>query len=360
MIHRILRGLGLGVKISLAVIALVVIAGPMIVEMSRAVTEFLPSMPVWTASPPVLPASVIAQMRPPVPAPAETNPDSRVTFEVASVRAVPNAPEGGRGNIDFAPTTTDERRMSFTRVTLATLLMTAFGLSTDQISGPGWLNSDKFTVIANIPAGTNAERTKLMLRNLLVERFKLALHLESKDFPLYALVVAKGGSKLKETAFPNAMPAKPGQLFGLPRDENGFFQIPPNLAGITSNGSNGLTRLSCQACSISSLIMTLGAGLGAITSADRWAPGRITDSTALTGKYDFKLEYAGGAGIGGFLTPMAAPDLQSPPGLDGPLPVGGPDIFAALEKQLGLKLEQTRGGVPVMVIDHAERVPVEN
>ena len=81
-------------------------------------------------------------------------------------------------------------------VTLLKLIASAYGLSEDNIAGgPSWLSSDLFDVIAKVPGGANREDVQIMLQNLLADRFKLTLHKESREVPLYELVAAKGGKK---------------------------------------------------------------------------------------------------------------------------------------------------------------------
>jgi uncharacterized protein (TIGR03435 family) len=93
--------------------------------------------------------------------------------------------------------------------------------------------------------------------------------------------------------------------------------------------------------------------VGTVGGANRWAPGRIVDKTGLSGKYDFNLEYAGDPSIGGALAPAPALDAVD-------VGRGGPDIFTALETQLGLKLERTKALLEVLVVDHVDKTPTDN
>ncbi len=92
--------------------------------------------------------------------------------------------------------------------------MTAYGVKTYQISGPAWLDTERFDIVAKVPQGATKDDVKLMLQNLLADRFKLTLHREKKDMPMYALLVAKNGPKLKESPpdDPNANDAAPAPL----------------------------------------------------------------------------------------------------------------------------------------------------
>ena len=120
-------------------------------------------------------------------------------FEVASVRrAAP--PQVGTGVHDTArggPGTADPSQVAYTNLRLKDLLLTAYGVKGYQIAGPEWLETERYDVIAKIPPGAPKEQFPLMLQDLLVERFKISLHHETKDLPLYELGVAKSGPKLK-------------------------------------------------------------------------------------------------------------------------------------------------------------------
>jgi uncharacterized protein (TIGR03435 family) len=192
--------------------------------------------------------------------------------------------------------------------------MSAFSIQPYQLSALSWMESERFTVNARVPVGTTVEQLRLMQQNLLAERFKLTYHHEEKEMPRWELVVAKGGPKLK---------ASVGEPTGTDGREAG--------ATITPDG-----RVSAQ------YIDQSMAELSAILSKQVHMP--VTDITGLTGKFDFTLTWAMDRG-----GPSPASDADS-----------GPTIFNALQTQLGLKLEQKKGPVDRLVIDHAERVPAGN
>src|SRR5450759_4338978 len=121
-------------------------------------------------------------------------------FEVASIK--PAEPQTtGRISVGMhgGPGTPDPGQITYTNVSLKNVLLNAYGVKGYQINGPKWLDSERFDIVAKIPKGATKETFKLMLQNLLAERFKLTLHHETKELPMYALVVGKGGSKLKES-----------------------------------------------------------------------------------------------------------------------------------------------------------------
>src|ERR1039457_5492305 len=104
-----------------------------------------------------------------------------------------------RVRMSGGPGTPDPGQLTYTNVSLKNILTNAYNVKGYQLSGPKWLDSERFDITAKIPMGATKEQFQLMLQNLLAERFKLTLHHETKELPMYALVVGKGGSKLKES-----------------------------------------------------------------------------------------------------------------------------------------------------------------
>jgi uncharacterized protein (TIGR03435 family) len=200
---------------------------------------------------------------------------------------------------------------------LKTLVAAAYDVSPQAISGgPAWVESERYEILAKAPNDVrpNLNEQMAMLRALLADRFKLQIHREQKEMPIYALRVAKGGSKLKEsTVSPDATPEGPPALI--------FVVTPPNLS------------LPARYASMAEL-----ASVFQRATLER----PVVDETGLTGRYDFDLEFSIDETLfGGALG--KAPENPTKPGL-----------FAALQEQLGLKLEATRGPVSAVVIDHAE------
>jgi uncharacterized protein (TIGR03435 family) len=153
-------------------------------------------------------------------------PDTRPAFEVASVR--PAGPPGQgpptRG-LQGGPGTNDPDRITDRGVTLQRLIREGYGVDFDQIQGPSWMADESYDVAAKVPPGSTKDQLKLMLQNLLAERFKLTLHHVSKDFPVFELTIAKGGLKIKENT-DTLEPSRPGDK-RLPPDRNGYPQIAP-------------------------------------------------------------------------------------------------------------------------------------
>jgi uncharacterized protein (TIGR03435 family) len=233
---------------------------------------------------------------------------------------------------------------------MLTLLYRAYGVEVDRISGPAWLDSIQYTVMANVPAETTKEHLPMMWQRLLKERFHLAVHHEVKDYPTYELVVAKGGPKLKPSAGDPGKPV-PGQRWT--RGADGFPVLPPGgRHGIFMPIENGVqvTRETFRDFSMQELVQELAWPLGQRSWENSISVGRIVDKTGLPGKYDFKLEYTGTHAPGG-----AFPQ----PGPDGRIP-DAPDLFDAVQGQLGLKIETLKAPVDVLLVDRVDKMPTGN
>jgi uncharacterized protein (TIGR03435 family) len=282
-------------------------------------------------------------------------------FEVASIK--PAAPQDmGRMRIMMrgGPGTDDPGQITYVNVPLRNIVMNAYGVKNFQISGPGWLDTGHFDVLAKVPKGATEEDLKIMLQNLLAERFQLKLHREKKELPIYALVVARNGPKLKESAedTPAAAdaPAPPPPSGGrVTVGKDGFPQMPRGgRGGMMMMINNGRLRLAGYKQSISAMTDMLSNQVGR----------PVVDQTGLTGKYDFSLEFAPEEGqmMRGPMGAMPPPPPGAGPGPadsapDSPAPA---NLFTALQEQLGLKLEPKKGPVDFLVIDHIEKTPSEN
>jgi uncharacterized protein (TIGR03435 family) len=268
---------------------------------------------------------------------------TNLEFEAASVRvAAPRV--NGMSGMHGGPGTPDPGRIDYTNVSLKGLVASAYGVQTDQVSGPAWLDSARYDITATLSAGTTREQFLEMLQNLLADRFQLTLHREKKDFVVWELGVAKNGPKLKPGApSGDAAAASPAGGRG-PSDANGF-PLPPAhqtaqraVNGVAKMAGNQVTM--AQVAQFLQLPMAFVAGGPGTMSL---AAGRVVDKTGLSGEYSMTLEYEWPG--------------QAPPGAD---PDGAPAILAALQQQLGLKLDQTKQLLDVLFIDRAEKTPTEN
>jgi uncharacterized protein (TIGR03435 family) len=295
------------------------------------------------------------------------------TFEAASVRLWTSDVKQPY-TITGGPGTSEPGRFRAPRVSMSTLLGLAFDVKNDQITGPAWLrdfsSANNYTIVATIAPGTTKEQFRTMLQNLLAERFHLVFHKETRDFPGYELVVDKGGAKFKEVATSQnaGSPAvtDPRAILEAPAGDDGFPKLPGSRVISQMSRNGGPTRTKYQERTMAEFVSNLGYLIGASQGKsvlDGHLQPRVVDKTGLTGKYTFILEYYDGAAaqLGRMFPSGAAPDAgnaASPAATD---PGGGPTIFSAIQKQLGLRLDKV-AAVPLemIVVDSVDKVPTEN
>src|SRR5882724_7004125 len=126
--------------------------------------------------------------------------DSSIAFEAASIKPFAEGSPITMSGCMGGPGSDDPGRINCEYTTLRILLTRAYQVKSQEIFGPGWLDSAHFNITAKLPQGATKEQVSVMFRNLLAERFKLALHHENRLLPAYSLTVAKGGLKIKESA----------------------------------------------------------------------------------------------------------------------------------------------------------------
>lgn len=304
-------------------------------------------------------------------------PDGQPAFDVASIRVAPPIGSGRRFIIGMSggPGTPDPGRYECNSCNLSMLMTAAYDVAGYQISIPGSLKDAIFEINAKVPAGATKEQFRLMLQNLLAERFKMTVHREKKEMQIYELVVVKGGPKMKESdpepaseagtdpakdAGPNAPPPPPppppGGRGPLPTGKDGLPVLPKARPGHPMMFFGmGRARLQANTESMADFAKTLADLVGK----------PVTDATGLKAKYDFTLTWDGAGGPGRGMPAVPPPPSAGGAG-GGTTPLAGasdtetqPTIFAAVQ-ELGLKLEQKKGQVDVIVVDHAEKIPTEN
>jgi uncharacterized protein (TIGR03435 family) len=211
--------------------------------------------------------------------------------------------------------------VSIVNLQLHRIIASSFRVQDSMVFGPGWLNDTRYDIVGKGP-DPNASNPEVweMMRSLLAERFKLKYHVESREFPIYALTVAKGGPKLKDGEDGRcAAEIKAGKTCG-------DIIFPPFGAGIYN--------------------MPIGALIGGLARTLQDRP--IVDKTGLTGKYDVTVTWMPDG--------MKPEDLEKIPKEQRPEDLS---LFQAIEKQAGLKLEATKGPVQVVVVDSIQK-PSEN
>jgi len=284
---------------------------------------------------------------------AQSAPSPGLTFEEASVK--PSAPVPKQGGVYFGPSiggpgTPDPGQITWSYATLRNLLMTAYDVDAYQVSGPSWLGSERYDIVAKVPSGATKEQVNVMWRNLLAERFGVTLHHESKEFDVEELVVAKGGSKLKETAEDPNAPWPPGP----PKEVNGELIGPGMIHHIYPFGPNGpRTHTVAKAQPLSKLT----------TMMTNQFHHPVLDKTGLTGKYDFTFDFT--PDLRGMLLPPPPPPRSQVGrayvgGQLAPVVAAPPNLAAVVLQQLGLDLVANKVTLGVVVVDKAERVPTGN
>lgn len=295
--------------------------------------------------------------------PAAAN--ARPEFEVASVK--PSQPDSGPIKVDpGGPGTGDSSRVTYSFATIRDLMVDAYDVKRYQITGgPGWLDSERFDVVAKVPAGSTKEQAKEMLQNLLAERFKLTLHRETKELPMYALVAGPKGVKLKASTNTD-VPASDSQPSPL--------SLSPGKDGVRL-GADGCPVVPSVAGGRGSFMMMTPAGACMIsygqtldflaTQLSNRFDRPVIDETGLSGTYDWRLRFDPSSmpqGRGGAVQLKGGPGLEDGGPANRPASDGdsAPGFSTALQDQLGLRLEAKKGPVELLVIDHAEKTPTEN
>ncbi len=268
--------------------------------------------------------------------------------EPAAYQVLALKPNNSSGDKHMVRLLFSPERFTAIGVTAQSLIREAYEIQDNQLYGaPEWLNSQAFDLDASLDSSVAEKLKKLspeqhalvahrMLQALLADRFKLAVHAETRDLPIYSLVVAEGGPKLKESSAPEIHAGEP---------------MSNEMGGTVRNERRGLMRmgrgdLNGEGLNISDLARLLSQQLGT----------NVVDKTGLTGTYDFNLHWRADDSQFPIL------GLQPGPRASGSAPTpqpAGPELLTAIQEQLGLKLEPHQAPVQVVVIDHVE-APAEN
>jgi uncharacterized protein (TIGR03435 family) len=224
--------------------------------------------------------------------------DARPAYEAASIK-LNNSADGHTGTDGY------QGRIMFENMPLQRLVAQAYQVSPFQVSGPAWLQSEHFDIVATYPPDAPGAARQRMLRTLLEDRFKLAVHKDSKEMPGYALVAAKNGFKLK--------PSEGGE-------------------NDTRHTGGRIESLDAKNTTMATLAQLLA----------RYTGQPVVDETAIAGTYNFQLRWS-------------RDEQNAEPNPDAP-----PSIFTALQESLGLRLQAQKVPVEIVVVDRVERTPTEN
>ena len=220
----------------------------------------------------------------------------------------------------------DPGMVDYKNVSLKMVIARAYEIKELQVSGPDWLSTERFDILAKVPPKTPKGQIPLMLQNLLAERFKLTVHRERKVMPMYAMVVGKSGFKLKPVG----------------GEPEGRMRMKVGPKGLQMSGPTTLAALSD----------------GLSQMMDR----PVVDMTGIPGTYQIDLEWVPdereGGGMMATMKGMAEAASGDPHG--DPLGPHGQSLSGALQEKLGLKMEARKSPVDMLVVDGAEKVPTEN
>lgn len=225
-------------------------------------------------------------------------------FEVASIKVNSS---GSRGSSSHSR---PGGVILMENISLKQLIERAYDVRDFSLTGPDWLDTARFDISAKPPEAVSNEEMRVLMQNLLIERFKLAVHREEKTMGAFALLPAKGGLKIKA--------------------------VEPGPSGSNSTVNNGRGTLNGQKMTMARLADWLG------QRVDR----PVVDKTETPGMFDIKLEWVAD-------NPSATPSTEA----ETP---SGPSIYTALQEQLGLKLTSAKLPVQILVVDRVEKVPTEN
>ena len=289
-------------------------------------------------------------------------------FEVASIKpSEPITPAMVASGKLHAGMKIDGKRVDIGNFGMMQLICKAYDVKTYQVSGPSWLQGaglagQRFDIVANLPEGATKEQIPQMLQALLAERFKLAIHRDSKDQAIYAMVVGKGPLKIKESGAP---PAAPG---GEPPNPavtgSSSVSVSQTKTGAVVSDGTGKTQKMIPSPDGKSMRFEIsGATLAELAEGlTPMADHPIVDMTGLTGKYDVTLEISiqdlmNAARAAGAAVPAAPAADPSKPAEAASDPGGS--LFTAIQS-LGLKLEPRKSPMTFIVVDHVEKMPTEN
>jgi len=218
-------------------------------------------------------------------------------------------------------------RYTLRQATMTNLIARAYGVENAHVlGGPAWLDLDRFDIVAQAPRTTSPDDTKLMVRALLAERFKLVAHTDTKSLPAFVLTVGKGAPKLKQSDASGEPGAEPGS----PSQTGCQFQPPPQNTPPTPDME---IKFACHAVTMEAFAQFLRG------VASPYLKQPVADQTGLKGAWDFDIHWS-------YQVPKNG--------------AGGTTIFDAVEKQLGLKLEAKNAPLPVVVVDSVNEAPTPN
>jgi uncharacterized protein (TIGR03435 family) len=271
----------------------------------------------------------------------------------------------------------DANRAEYTYLDLKNLIALAYGVKPYQITAPDWLASTRFDIVAKLPDKASKSDAPKMLQTLLEDRFKLTIHRTTAEHPVLALVVGKGGPKMKEStevpvAIDESAPLKEGQMMQeTPDGPVRMTMVKPGSAvvdmGVKGKIAYGIDP-STMTMHMDASMMTMSGFADMLTQFSQMTGGgtagpQIVDMTGLKGYYQATIDFS----LADLMNMMRSAGMDIPGGPGGGAPAPGaaidPDGKSSLlqaVQSLGLKLESRKAPVEQLIVDHMEKTPTEN
>jgi uncharacterized protein (TIGR03435 family) len=267
----------------------------------------------------------------------------------------------------------DAERASHTYMTLRDLIVQAYGVKPYQITCPDWIAGPRFDILAKLPDGASKDDAPQMLQALLEDRFKLTLHRENKEHPVLALVVGKGGPKLKRSpeapqAIDENVPLKPGEMNVDSPDGPIRMTVGTGGTATVNMGVRGLVTYKVDPATSTMHMdasgMTMDGFADMLARFSQLLGGngpQIVNNTNLEGNYEVALDFS----LADLMNMVRAAGMTPPVGAASSLPseaASDPDSSSLSEavRALGLALDRRNEPVEQLVIDHLEKNPTEN
>jgi uncharacterized protein (TIGR03435 family) len=266
-------------------------------------------------------------------------------FEVASVR--PSPEQLGPAAYASVGVHISGAQVRISYLALRDYLSIAYRLPVGQVEGPDWIAQVRFDIAAKLPDGSSASQVPEMLQALLADRFLLKTHRESKDFPVYALIVAKGGPKLRDHVTAGDPAAVAGTVNVTASGGGNGAAIDLGGGSTFSMSDNRVEITKANMTAIASMLTRL---------IDR----PVIDATGLTGIYDLALTFAPEDFIAAELRSAVNAGVTLPPQAQAMLDSGPSDPLSAPLLEFGLRLESRKAPLDVIVVDAMRKTPIEN
>jgi len=267
------------------------------------------------------------------------------TFEVASIRPS-GPPSGDHMSVGIH---IDGARISCTYFSLKDYITAAYAVKIYQVVGPDWIGGERFDIAATLPAGAKQEQVPDMLKALLADRFGMKFHRETRDFPVYGLVAAKGGLKMQESApdpdDPTDQPKAATNVTGT--GGRGGVHLDYGHGSFFTMADNKFTARKLPMSSFAEVLA-------------RFEDRPVVDMTELKGSYDFDLEFTPEDYMAMLIRSAIAAGVTMPPEALRMLSGSSGDSLLNALQRLGLKLETRKAPLEVLVIDRIEKAPTEN